>query len=84
MEKLSCPFVPNFLLGMAGGIQYLKLKSVSRNPHKASEQTLRAILTYAKDTEYGKAHNFSQILQAKDDKELYRLWQKNVKLKNYT
>ena len=50
MEKLSNAFVPNFLLGVAGGIQYLKLKSASKNPRKTSEQTLRGILTYAKDT----------------------------------
>ena len=75
MEKLSCPFVPNFLLGMAGGIQYLKLKSVSRNPRKASEQTLRAILTYAKDTEYGREHGFADILEAKTDTELYARYQ---------
>lgn len=83
MEKLSCPFVPNFLLGMAGGIQYLKLKSVSRNPRKASEQTLRAILTYAKDTEYGREHGFADILQAKTDTELYARYQQAVKPNDY-
>lgn len=83
MEKLSCPFVPNFLLGMAGGIQYLKLKSVSRNPRKASEQTLRVILTYAKDTEYGREHGFADILEAKTDTELYARYQQAVKLNDY-
>lgn len=75
--------VADFLLGMAGGIQYRKLVKASKNPAKSSSETLRSILDYAKDTEYGKAHNFAQILQAKDDKELYRLWQKNVKLNDY-
>ena len=56
MEKASNAFVPNFLLGIAGGIQYLKLKSVSKNPRKASENTLRGILNYSKDTVYGKDH----------------------------
>ncbi len=83
MEKLSSAFVPNFLLGMAGGIQYLKLKSVSKNPRKASEQTLRGILEYAKDTVYGKEHHFEEILKAKDDKELYELYQKNVPAQEY-
>ncbi|MGN0235844.1 MAG: GH3 auxin-responsive promoter family protein [Paludibacteraceae bacterium] len=83
MEKLSCPFVPNFLLGMAGGMQYLKLKSVSRNPRKASERTLRAILTYAKDTEYGREHGFADILQAKTDTELYARYQQAVKPNDY-
>ena len=42
MESKSCPFVPNFLLGCAGGIQYLSLKRASKNPRKAQEKTLRA------------------------------------------
>ncbi len=83
MEKPSCPFVPNFLLGVAGGIQYLRLKSASRNPRKSSEKTLRGILEYAKDTEYGREHHFEQILAAKTDTELYRLYQENVKPNDY-
>ncbi len=83
MEKATCPFVPNFLLGCAGGIQYLKLKSASRNPRKAAEKTLRAILEYAKDTEYGQEHHFAEILAAKNDTELFSLYQKYVKLNDY-
>ncbi len=83
MEKPVSAFVPNFLLGVAGGIQYLKLKQASRNPRKASEQTLRGILTYAKDTEYGKEHHFAEILEAKTDEELYALYQKNVPAQDY-
>lgn len=83
MEKPVSAFVPNFLLGMAGGIQYLKLKSVSRNPRRASEQTLRGILNYAKDTVYGREHHFADILAAKDDKELYALYQKYVPAQEY-
>ena len=83
MEKPVSAFVPNFLLGMAGGIQYLKLKSVSRNPRRASEQTLRGILNYAKDTVYGREHHFAEILAAKDDKELYALYQQYVPAQEY-
>lgn len=83
MEKPVSAFVPNFLLGMAGGIQYLKLKSVSRNPRRASEQTLRGILNYAKDTVYGREHHFAEILAAKDDTELYALYQKYVPAQEY-
>ena len=83
MEKPVSAFVPNFLLGMAGGIQYLKLKSVSRNPRRASEQTLRGILNYAKDTVYGREHHFADILAANDDKELYALYQKYVPAQEY-
>jgi len=83
MEKPVSAFVPNFLLGIAGGIQYLKLKSVSRNPRRASEQTLRGILNYAKDTVYGREHHFAEILAAKDDKELYALYQQYVPAQEY-
>ena len=83
MEKPVSAFVPNFLLGVAGGIQYLKLKSASRNPRKTSEQTLRGILTYAKDTEYGKEHHFAEIIKAKTDEELYALYQKYVPAQDY-
>ena len=50
--KLSNMIVPNLLLGMAGGIQYRALVKATKDPRKASEQTLREILTYAKDTVY--------------------------------
>ena len=83
MEKNSCPFVPNFLLGCAGGIQYLILKHASRNPRKSQEKTLRAILTYARDTEYGKEHHFAEILEAPTDTELYARYQKYVHLNDY-
>ncbi len=61
----------------------MKLKSVSRNPRRASEQTLRGILNYAKDTVYGREHHFAEILAAKDDKELYALYQKYVPAQEY-
>ena len=83
MESKSCPFVPNFLLGCAGGIQYLSLKRASKNPRKAQEKTLREILTYARDTEYGKEHHFAEILEAKTDTELYAHYQKYVQLNDY-
>lgn len=83
MEKPSCPFIPNFLLGIAGGIQYLRLKSASANPSKTSEKTLRAILEYAQDTEYGRQHHFEEILKAPTAEELYKRYQANVKPNDY-
>lgn len=83
MEKNSCPFVPNFLLGCAEGIQYLSLKKASRNPRKSQEKTLRTILTYARDTEYGKEHHFAEILEAPTDTELFVRYQKYVQLNDY-
>ena len=83
MEQNSCPFVPNFLLGCAGGIQYLVLKRATKNPRKAQEKTLRAILNYAKDTEYGREHKFEQILNAKSADELFALYQQYVHPNDY-
>ena len=83
MEKETCPFVPNTLLGLAGGIQYRKLKKASQDPKKSSAETLRSILRYAEHSEYGKEHHFSDILQAKTDDELFALYQKNVPLNDY-
>ena len=75
--------VANFLLSCAGSIQLAKLNKASRNPQKAASTTLRNIITYAKDTAYGKEHNFAQILGAKTDEELYRRWQQNVPVNEY-
>lgn len=76
-------FVPNFLLGAAGGIQYLKLKSASKDPRKTQEKTLRAILEYGKNTVYGKEHHFDHILEAADDVELYKRYQSCIKPSEY-
>ena len=81
--ELRRMLVANALLGMAGGIQYRQLKKASRNPRKASENTLRQILNYAKDTVFGKEHDFEYILQASDDTELYKRYQDKVKVCDY-
>ena len=67
--------VANTLLGMAGGIQYLNLKKATKDPAASSEKTLRAILEYAKDTVFGKEHDFAYILAAESSSELYRRYQ---------
>jgi hypothetical protein len=73
----------NTALTCAGGLLYLKLKSASKNPRKTSEQTLRAILSYAKDSVYGREHHFAEILQAKNDTELYELYARYVRPNDY-
>ncbi len=83
MKDTYCPFIPNFLLSVAGGIQYLKLKKACKTPAKTSAQTLRGILEYAKDSVYGKEHHFAEILQAKTDKELFAAYQKHVPVNDY-
>ena len=81
--ELKSMLTANSLLGMAGGIQYMSLKSASKDPKASSEKTLRAILEYAKDSEYGKEHNFAAILQAKDADTLFKLYAENVPANDY-
>lgn len=76
-KKLKKNFKVNFLMNVAGGILVNKLNKASKNCEKSQEKTLRAILEYAKDTEWGKAHNYAKILQAKDPVELQKLWEEN-------
>lgn len=83
MEKPLNAFIPNFLLTCAGEMELLKLKLVSRNPKKSQEKTLRHILTYAKDTVYGKEHHFDEILQAKTADELFEKYKKFVPANDY-
>jgi len=81
--NLKGMLVANSLLGMAGGIQYLKLKSADKDPAASSEKTLRAILEFAKDTVFGKEHDFAYILAAESSSELYRRYQEKVKTCDY-
>lgn len=81
--QLKNMLVANTLLSMAGGIQYRALKKADKDPRKASEKTLRAILTYAKDSVYGKEHHFEDILAAENDTELYKRYRENVKVNDY-
>ncbi len=76
-------FIANILLSIAGGSQYRRLRKVSANPRLNSAITLRKILFYAKDTVFGKEHNFDYIFKAKDDEELYKRFQENVKPNDY-
>ena len=76
-KKLKKNFKVNFLMNIAGGIQVKKLNKAAKDCEKAQYETLRAILEYAKDTEYGKAHNYAEILKATSPKELQELWEIN-------
>lgn len=83
-KKTSTPaWLTTFLLRVAGGINYRKLVKASKNPQQASEATLRGILTYGKDTEFGKEHDFDYILAAKDDKELYKRYAEKIAPSDY-
>ena len=63
--------------------EFARLRHAAENPRKASEEGLRSILSYAKDTSYGIEHKFSYILEAKDDEELYRRYETEVKVNDY-
>lgn len=83
-KKQQMPaWLVTFLLRVAGGINYRKLVKASKDPRKASETTLRGILTYGKDTLYGKEHDFEYILAAKDDVELYRRYAEKITPSDY-
>ena len=83
-KKASMPaWLCTFLLRVAGGINYRKLVKASKNPRKASEQTLRGILAYGKDTEFGREHDFEYILDAKDDVELYKRYSEKIAPSDY-
>lgn len=73
----------NFALGFVGKKQYRAVKNAAKDCKETANKTLRGILDYAKDTEWGKAHNFAKILEAKTDEELIELWQKNVPPADY-
>lgn len=83
MEKNKNVALVNFALGFAGKSVLRKVNAASKNCKKASVKTLRNILEYAKNTEWGKAHNFQEILNAKTDEELFELYQKNQSICDY-
>jgi len=60
-----------------------EMTKASKNGKKAQSDTLRRILTAAKDTVFGKEHHFDEILAAKTPEELFSRYQKNVKINDY-
>lgn len=83
MKKEKNATLITFALSWVGRKNKKILDKAAKNCAKTEEATLRGILEYAKDTEWGKAHKFSEILQAKSADELFSLWQKNVPVQDY-
>lgn len=83
MKKEKNARLISFALSFVGRKNLKVLNKASKNCRKTAESTLRGILAYAKDTEWGKAHNFAEILGAETDDELYARWQKNVPVQDY-
>jgi len=70
-------------LTIAGGKILRVMRKASKDTKKAQSQTLRHILTGAKDTVYGKKYHFEEILKAKTPEELFISYQKNVPVIEY-
>lgn len=83
MAKQKGALKISMALGLVGMIQRRKLNKASKNCRKSQIQTLRGILEYAKDSEWGKAHHYSEILQAQSDEELVKKYQEMVSPTNY-
>lgn len=83
MKKEKNAGLITFALSWVGRKNKKFLTKASKDCAHAEEDTLRGILEYAKDSEWGKAHNFSKILSARTSDELYALWQKNVPVQDY-
>lgn len=83
MKKEKNAGLITFALSWVGRKNKKFLTKASKDCARAEEDTLRGILEYAKDSEWGKAHNFSKILSARTSDELYALWQQNVPVQDY-
>lgn len=77
------PFVPNLLLTIAGGLEYLRLRRASKNPARTQVTTLRSILEYGKDTVFGREHRFSYIIEAGNEEELFHRYQECISVMEY-
>ena len=83
MKKEKNASLITFALSWVGKKNKKILDKAAKDCAKSQEQTLRGILEYAKDSEWGKAHNFEQILKAESAEELFSLYQKNVPVQDY-
>lgn len=83
MEKTKNAWLITFALKFVGKKELRALKKAAKDCGATEEATLRAILEYAKDTEWGRAHNFASILQADSRDELLRRWRENSPVTGY-
>jgi hypothetical protein len=72
-----------FALTLVGKKGIGELKKASKDALKAQEKTLRTLLSAAKDTVYGKEHQFDRILEAAGAEELFDRYRKAVPLNDY-
>lgn len=81
-QKLN-GFIATAAIGLVGRIEYSKLVKANKNPQQAAEKTLREILEYGKDTEFGRKYGFAEILAARSSEELFALWREKVPAKDF-
>lgn len=77
MEKTKNAWLITTALTIAGKKEKRALDKAAKDCKAAEAATLRTILEYAKDTQWGKEHNFSKVLAAASNEELFSLWQEN-------
>ncbi len=80
------PFIPliiNIGIFFLGIVRHLHLRKASRFPNFSAYKTLQRILRHNQYTEYGKAHHFSEILQATTPEQLFIRYQRAVKPNDY-
>lgn len=83
MKKGKNAGLIDFALGWVGRKYSKELNKAAKNCKATEERTLRGILEFAKDSEWGKAHHYAEILEAPNAEELYARWQKYQKPCDY-
>ena len=83
MKKGKNAGLIDFALGWVGRKYSKELNKAAKNCKATEESTLRGILEFAKDSEWGKAHHYAEILEAPNAEELYARWQKYQKPCDY-
>ena len=82
MGKIAGKLIKAYF-SVKGGKEKAIMDRALRDPFKASCHTLRAILSYNKDTSYGLEHDFDYILHAGSDHELISRYREKVQASDY-
>ncbi|MDR1220889.1 MAG: GH3 auxin-responsive promoter family protein [Treponema sp.] len=83
LQKVKGWWLIRLALTIVGKKGLAEMTKASKNAEESQEKVLRSLLNSAKDTSYGKERHFDDILEAKDAKELFSLYQKHVPINDY-
>lgn len=72
------------IVRFCGSLLFGRLSSACAHPQAESDKTLRRILSYAKNTEFGRTHRFAWVLGASSHKALMRRWNEAVPPSSYS